>query len=93
MLCQTIKQGTECFFMGKQGCTFNGGTCHTIVESCQGCNRILNTDHGAYCQSCPDPAAKWRNRPCNLATHIKRDNEKVVKINPLKASKRSKKKK
>jgi hypothetical protein len=22
--------------MGKQGCSFNGGTCYPVIESCQG---------------------------------------------------------
>ncbi|MBW2072533.1 MAG: PxxKW family cysteine-rich protein [Deltaproteobacteria bacterium] len=90
MQCQTIKQGSECFFMSKGGCTFNGGSCYPVVEACQGCNRTITTSAGVYCQSCPEPEAKWRNGSCNLATHTKRQSEKVVKINPLKASKRSK---
>ncbi len=89
MLCQTIKQGTECFLMGKHGCSFNGGTCYPIVESCQGCSKTMTLPQGIYCQSCPDPEAKWKNGFCNLATHVKRGSEKVLKLNPLKASKRS----
>jgi hypothetical protein len=89
MLCQTIKVGTECFFMGKQGCSFNGGTCYPVVESCQGCGKALTLSEGTYCQSCPDPQIKWKNGSCNLATHVKSGTEKVVKLNPLKASKRS----
>ncbi|MGW8288983.1 MAG: PxxKW family cysteine-rich protein, partial [Candidatus Bathyarchaeia archaeon] len=46
--------------------------------------------HGVYCQCSPNPAIKWRNGSCNLATHRKSASQKVVKINPLKASKRSK---
>jgi hypothetical protein len=86
--------------MGKQGCSFNGGTCYPVVESCQGCGKALTLSEGTYCQSCPDPqikwkngscnlAIKWKNGSCNLATHIKSGTEKVVKLNPLKASKRS----
>jgi hypothetical protein len=60
--------------MGKQGCSFNGGTCYPVVESCQGCGKALTLSEGTYCQSCPDP---------------KSGTEKVVKLNPLKASKRS----
>jgi len=90
MHCQTIKQDVDCFFMSKQGCTFNGGSCHPIVEPCHGCDRIQKFDHGVYCQCSPDPAIKWRNGSCNLATHRKSASQKVVKINPLKASKRSK---
>jgi hypothetical protein len=89
MLCQTIKQGTECFFMSKSGCSFNGGRCYPIVESCQGCSKTVTTPYGTYCQCCPDPAARWRSGPCNLATHVTRTAEQVVKLNPLKASKRS----
>ena len=92
MLCQTIKQGKECSFMGKRGCAYNGGACHQIVESCQGCGKALTLPGGVYCQSFPNPDSKWRRGSCNLATHVKREAEKVVKINPLKASKRSTKK-
>jgi len=46
MLCQTIKEGTECFFMGKQGCTYNGGVCYPIVESCQGCGKSMTLSQG-----------------------------------------------
>jgi hypothetical protein len=92
MLCQTIKQGKECAFMGKNGCGYNGGACHPIVESCQGCGKTLSLPTGMYCNSFPDPGGKWRSGTCNLATHVKREAEKVVKINPLKASKRSAKK-
>jgi hypothetical protein len=70
--------------MGKQGCSFNGGTCYPVVEC-----KALTLSEGTYCQSCPDPQIKWKNGSCNLATHIKSGTEKVVKLNPLKASKRS----
>ena len=89
MLCQTIKAGKECFFMSKQGCSYNGGVCYPIVESCQGCGKAVTLSEGVYCQSCPDPQIKWKNGSCNLATHIKSGAEQVVKLNPLKASKRS----
>jgi len=69
MLCQTIKEGTECFFMGKQGCTYNGGNCHPVVESCQGCTKTVTLSQGVYCQSCPEPEIKWKNGSCNLGTH------------------------
>ena len=89
MLCQTIKVGTECFFMGKQGCTYNGGVCYPIIESCQGCGKAVTLPQGVFCQSCPEPQIKWKSGSCNLATHVKLGAEKVVKLNPLKASKRS----
>jgi hypothetical protein len=52
MLCQTIKVDTECFFMGKQGCSFNGGTCYPVVESCQGCGKADRTQE-AGCKPVP----------------------------------------
>jgi len=40
MVCQTVKIGTECIFMKKNGCSYNGGRCYPIVESCKGCDRV-----------------------------------------------------
>ena len=40
MICQTAKEGTECFFMTKKGCDFNGGACYSVVEHCEGCDRV-----------------------------------------------------
>ena len=91
MVCQTIKAGTECIFMGKDGCTYNGGTCHTIVEKCQGCDRVVEYSTGFYCNSYSEPKLKWLSGSCNLATHIKKvqNNNGAKKLNPLKASKRN----
>jgi len=89
MVCQTVKEGTECFFMTKKGCNFNGGTCHTIVENCEGCDRIIECSTGKYCSSYPQPERKWQNGRCNFATHIERETQKEgKKLNALKASKR-----
>jgi len=77
--------------MTKKGCSFNGGKCRPVVESCDGCDRILGANGGRYCGAFPDPTVKWRRGTCNLATHQKgngREQEKQ-KINPLKASKRA----
>jgi hypothetical protein len=62
--------------MTKKGCAFNGGTCKPIVEQCQGCDRTVETPAGVFCQSFPDPAAKWRRGPCNMATHVKVEGKK-----------------
>jgi hypothetical protein len=45
---------------------------------------------GLYCKAYSEPALKWVQGSCTLATHVKRDNGTVEtkKINPLKASKR-----
>lgn len=93
MLCQTIKPGTDCAFMSKKGCGFNGGSCHVIVEKCNGCNKILELPTGTYCRVYPDPAAKWGARSCPTASHLKLEvKESTQKVNPLKASKRASKK-
>ena len=93
MVCQTIKVGRECAFMTKSGCGFNGGACNPVVEQCEGCARILvSADAGKYCMMYPNPAAKWSMGACPSATHKKTvKQETVQKVNPLKASKRSKK--
>ncbi len=90
MNCQTVKEGIECVFMSKKGCGFNGGMCHTVINECEGCGKIVEFSTGKYCSSAADPAAKWVRGLCNLATHIKKE-EKVeaLKVNPLKASKRA----
>ena len=90
MNCETIKDGTECAFMSKKGCGFNGGTCYEITENCQGCDRSKEYKTGWYCASVPDPKIKWRRDDCNLATHVSaKAKEKQQKVNPLKASKRA----
>jgi len=89
MVCTSVKEGQDCFFMSKKGCGFNGGTCHIIVEACEGCQKAIEYPAGKYCMISPDPAAKWRMGTCNAATHLqvtaKAENGK---LNPLKASKR-----
>ena len=89
MDCTSVKEGVDCFFMSANGCQFNGGTCHTIVEQCEGCQKANDFPTGKYCLVFPDPASKWRLGRCNMATHLKAKAEKVNgKVNPLKASKR-----
>ena len=89
MVCTSVKQGLNCHFMTKKGCGFNGGTCHQIVEQCEGCQRVSEFPSGKYCLIFPDPSAKWRLGKCQMATHIKETGKKGNgKINPLKASKR-----
>jgi len=89
MICQTVKKGTDCFLMKASGCSFPGGSCKPITESCEGCGKITEVDGTKYCLSYPDPESRWVAGTCNLATHIKRDVEQIKKkINPLKASKK-----
>lgn len=89
MVCTSVKEGVECFFMNKDGCQFNGGSCHQIIENCEGCQKVQEFPTGKYCLSFPEPATRWRNGTCNMATHVKAANGKGNgKVNPLKASKR-----
>jgi len=64
MQCQTQKPGIECLFMKKAGCSYNGGKCYVIIESCEGCTRILEFSTGRFCSSFPSPAQKWQNANC-----------------------------
>ena len=90
MQCVTMKNGFECSFMTRKGCNFNGGHCHAVVDSCDGCSRTKSFESGTYCTVAPHPAIKWNAGSCNFATHLNRKaEEKSQKVNPLKASKRA----
>jgi hypothetical protein len=90
MQCQTMKAGTECIFMKKSGCSYNGGMCHPIVDACAGCDRVVAFSTGSFCKTYCEPAVKWTKGPCNFATHVKKEvKEDNFKLNPLKASKRN----
>ncbi len=69
----------------------NGVLCQSVVEKCEGCDRIKTIDGGKFCSSYPEPSKKWKLGACNFATHVRAtlDKEGKVKINPLKASKRA----
>lgn len=90
MVCTTVRKGRECPFMTAKGCSYNGGICHELVEQCNGCSRSQEFASAWYCTTYPDPALKWRNGVCNLATHVTKAGEdaKKAKLNPIKASKR-----
>ncbi len=90
MDCTTVRNGKPCPFMTAEGCDYNGGICHEIVDRCDGCNRSVEFEAGWYCGAFPEPATKWKNGVCNFASHItgKATETKNGKINPLKASKR-----
>lgn len=91
MQCQTVKTGKECSFMVTSGCSYIGKSCYPIVESCEGCNRIVTFSNNRYCTSFADPRVKWSLGSCNFATHvkIKGKQEEVKMKNPLKASKKA----
>ena len=91
MICASVKQGVDCFFMGKNGCQFNGGSCHTVIEKCNGCQKAKQFTAGTYCLMFPEPSVKWRAGSCNMATHVMKASgvKETPKLNPLKASKRA----
>jgi hypothetical protein len=91
MICTTAKQGIDCFFMGKTGCQFNGGSCHAVIDKCNGCQKAKPFPSGTYCLMFPEPSVKWRTGNCNMATHIVKapGAKETPKLNPLKASKRA----
>ena len=90
MQCATVKAGVECLFMKKTGCSYNGGACYTIIESCEGCTRVIELEVGKYCTSFPYPAQKWQKGACPMSSHVKKGLKvEEQKINPLKASKRN----
>jgi len=89
MICTTVKNGQECTLMTAKGCTYNDGFCHEIIDECKDCKRISEFSSKWYCTACPEPALKWKNGNCNLATHVTSIvKTKKGKLNPLKASKR-----
>ncbi len=65
-----------------------------VVESCEGCDRIVEEAGSQFCSSYLQPASKWRLGICNFATHAKPEIKVItVRINPLKAAKRASAKK
>jgi len=53
-----------------------------IIEQCKKfeengpCKKI----DGDYCTAYFDPHAKWKNFPCNFATHVERSSERKEKV-------------
>ena len=90
MKCVLSKPGIECVFAFGEICKYNTNGCKEIVENCKGCEKVCKVGEKTYCLSFPDPPAKWRNKKCTMATHIKDVIvEKEEIIDPIKASKRS----
>ena len=90
MICNSVKQGVECFFMGKNWLPVQWGSCHAIIEQCNGCQKVKEFPAGKYCLIFPEPSVKWRTGKCSMATHIaKAPVQEQAKVNPLKASKRA----
>lgn len=93
-VCKTIKNGTECPFMGKKGCEFFNGKCEEVISKCEKCNNIMTFDGKEYCSIYASPKSKWLSiGGCPMATTKIIVAEVKNKINPLKASKRAAKSK
>ena len=90
MLCQTIEKDKDCFFWVSGACTFTDGQCQGVADDkCDGCAHVEKWPTGRYCTAYPAPKKQWALGLCNMATHMKIEEEKVQKaLNPLKASKR-----
>lgn len=73
---------------------YAGGSFKTVIDKCEGCERVIEVETARYCRTYTDPAAKWKNGLCNFATHVKPEiNTASVKVNPLKAAKRASRRK
>jgi hypothetical protein len=79
--------------MTKKGCSYAGGSCKPVIDSCLGCNKIVEFESGNYCKLYPEPAIKWLKGKCPGASHVKLEIKEVQVINPMKASKRASNKK
>jgi len=72
-----------------QGVTVNGFVLTPIIDKCEGCDRVRAFEEEKFCSSYPAPDRKWAEGRCNFATHMRVDAKAAAKVNPLKASKRS----
>ena len=72
-----------------QGVTANGFVLMPIIDKCEGCDRVREFEEERFCSSYPAPDRKWAEGRCNFATHLRADAKAAAKVNPLKASKRS----
>ena len=72
-----------------QGVTVNGFVLTPIIDKCEGCDRVREFEEEKFCSSYPAPDRKWAEGRCNFATHMRVDAKAAAKVNPLKASKRS----
>lgn len=71
------------------GLNYKGVIMETIVEKCEGCDRVVLFEDASYCTTYAQPALKWAKGKCNFATHTREADKVKAKVNPLKASKRA----
>lgn len=83
-VCET--ENKKCLLANSFGnCLYENG-CSDVVEECNGCSRILENNK---CKAFSNPAARWKNGECPLATHLtEKIEETKKKVNPIKKSKR-----
>jgi hypothetical protein len=73
---------------------YRTGLFKSVIEKCEGCERIVTVVGDRFCRTFADPPAKWRLGICNFATHVKPDiTATSVRVNPLKAAKRTSRRK
>ena len=88
MAANTAKQAEN--ISKKAEAAISSGLFSTIVEQCNGCERIIEVNALQYCKTYASPASKWRLGICNFATHVKPEIVTAkTRVNPLKASKRA----
>lgn len=69
---------------------FSSGKFKSVIEKCDGCEKIVAVEADRFCRAYIDPSAKWRLGICNFATHAKPEIiTSTIKVNPLKAAKRA----
>jgi hypothetical protein len=73
---------------------YSSGFFKSVIDKCEGCERIVTVAEDRYCRTYADPPAKWKQGICNFATHVKPEiTTTAIKVNPLKAAKRASRRK
>lgn len=90
-----VFDGLEDEYMESQSTVnYADGRFQPIIDKCEGCGRIVESESAKFCRSYVSPASKWKLGFCNFATHAKPElNVIKIRVNPLKAAKRASKRK
>jgi len=86
LMCVIDKEA--CSFKHDTVCTREEGHCEPCITECLTCIKTIPGMGTHYCASYPVPQIQWRRGICPLSSHTNVNAETVVKLNPLKASKR-----
>ena len=93
-ICTTNREGKNCIFMRKDGCSFSQMGCFPITGKCEGCDNVEKFGEFEFCKSYAFPHAKWIDGKCNMATHLEKiEEETKKKRNPTKAFKKGSRRK